>query len=301
MILTVTLNAALDVTYQVPSLVPHASHRVTHVHARAGGKGVNVARVLAALGHPVLVTGLAGGATGEAIRADLAAAGLTDALVPTAGTARRTTTVVAADTGDATVFNEPGPLVSAGEYASFRDRYRDLLGGVDVVALSGSLPPGVPDSAYADLVAIARAAGVRTVLDTSGPALRVGLAARPDVVKPNAAELADLAGPDPLGDTAVVASYGPDGLVATTAGGVWRARVPTPLTGNPTGAGDSVVAVLCAGLAAGRPWPDLLREAAAVSAAAVVAPFAGDFDADTHRRVRPTVLVEEVHAPGAHR
>ncbi|HEV2779607.1 MAG TPA: PfkB family carbohydrate kinase, partial [Actinophytocola sp.] len=178
MILTVTLNAALDVTYEVSRLEPNATHRVRAVHRRAGGKGVNVARVLRALAHDVLVTGLAGGPTGAGIRADLAESGIPDAFVPIAGDARRTVTVTTGD-GGATVFTEPGPPVAAAEWAQFLDAYRDLARRAAVVVLSGSLPAGLPGDAYARL--LRDAAGAVTILDTSGDPLRAGLAGRPHV------------------------------------------------------------------------------------------------------------------------
>ncbi|MFI9100070.1 1-phosphofructokinase family hexose kinase [Streptomyces fildesensis] len=310
MILTVTLNAALDVTYFVDSLVPRTSHRVDTVHERAGGKGVNVARVLSTLGRPAVVTGLRGGDTGDRLRGELRTAGLRDELVPVAGESRRTVTIVSREDGDATVFNQSGPSVTPREWEVFTERYTRLLRDADVVVLSGSLPPGLPADAYAHLVTLAREEGVATVLDTSGPALRAALAAGPDVVKPNADELAAVTGHEDVADAAaalralgartIVASRGPDGLHAITPEGSWRATPPERLTGNPTGAGDACVAALAAGLATGAPWPAVLCEAVALSAAAVLRPTAGDFDADAYRRFRTAVPVEEVHAARTH-
>ena len=128
MILTVTLNTALDITYRVPALTPHASHRVTEVTERPGGKGLNVARVLAALGHEVTVTGFAGGDTGRTLRERLAhEPRVADALRPVAGATRRTIAVVDAATGDTTQLNEPGPQVSPAEWAAFLSAYEELL------------------------------------------------------------------------------------------------------------------------------------------------------------------------------
>ncbi|MFD0110561.1 1-phosphofructokinase family hexose kinase [Streptomyces sp. NPDC127164] len=195
MILTVTLNTALDITYRVPGLRPHASHRVREVTERPGGKGLNVARVLAALGHEVTVTGFAGGTTGDTVRAGLTGVpGVADALVPVAGATRRTIAVVDERTGDTTQLNEPGPAVAPAEWNAFQEAYEELLAGAAAVALCGSLPPGVPVGAYAGLVRAARAAGVPVLLDTSGEPLRRGVAARPDIIKPNADELAELTG-----------------------------------------------------------------------------------------------------------
>ncbi|MER7151735.1 PfkB family carbohydrate kinase, partial [Streptomyces lydicus] len=159
MILTVTLNAALDITYRLPRLRPHGTNRVTEVSERPGGKGLNVARVLASLGHRTVATGFAGGGTGEALRALLAETGVTDALVPVGGASRRTVAVVDEAGGDTTQLNEPGPTVSPAEWDAFLGTYRELLDGARAVALCGSLPPGVPVDVYARLTRAARTAG----------------------------------------------------------------------------------------------------------------------------------------------
>jgi tagatose 6-phosphate kinase len=307
-ILTVTLNTALDLTYGVPALVPHTSHRVTDLSERPGGKGVNVARVLAALGHDSVVTGFAGGTTGAVLRERLAAlpcgpATVTDALVPVAGDTRRTLAVVDRATGDTTQFNEPGPHVTADEWAAFLGSYRELLGAADAVALCGSLPPGIHVGAYAELVRLARTAGVPVLLDTSGEPLRRGIAARPDLIKPNADELAQLTGArEPLrgardarrrGAHGVIASLGPGGMLAVSPEGTWQASPPAPVKGNPTGAGDSAVAGLLSGLVEGLDWPDRLRRAVALSTATVLAPTAGDFDRAAYEELLPRVGIEE--------
>ncbi|MEV6763508.1 1-phosphofructokinase family hexose kinase [Streptomyces sp. NPDC051105] len=302
MILTVTLNTALDITYRVGALRPHASHRVSDVTERPGGKGVNVARVLAALGHATTVTGFAGGATGRAVRERLAGVpGVRDALLTITGPTRRTIAVVDELTGDTTQLNEPGPQISPAEWAAFLDHYEELLPGASAVALCGSLPPGVPVGAYAGLIKSARSAGVPVLLDTSGEPLRRGVAARPDLVKPNAAELAELTGShDPLratqdarrrGARTVVASLGTQGLLALTPEGRWRATPPSREHGNPTGAGDSAVAGLLSGLVAQLPWPDRLARAVALSAATVRAPTAGEFDGPTYEKLLGQVTV----------
>ncbi|GAA0688692.1 1-phosphofructokinase family hexose kinase [Kitasatospora atroaurantiaca] len=308
MIVTVTLNAAVDVTYRLDRLDRHGSNRVREVAQRAGGKGVNVSRVLGALGHETVVTGLAGGAAGQALRADLAAAGLREELVPVAGETRRTVAVVEEADGDTTILLEPGPAVSPAEWSAFLTRYERLLAGAAAVVLSGSLPVGLPPDAYGVLVGLARAQRVPAVLDADGEALRGGLPAGPALVKPNAAELAAVTGAaDPragagwlraAGAGSVVASLGPDGLLACTPQGSWRARPPERVAGNPTGAGDAAVAALTVGLVAGTPWPDRLADAVALSAATVLAPLAGSYDADAYRSMRQRVRVEPLGADG---
>ncbi|MEU1251809.1 1-phosphofructokinase family hexose kinase [Streptomyces chartreusis] len=302
MILTVTLNTALDITYRVRALRPHASHRVSEVTERPGGKGLNVARVLAALGHEVTVTGFTGGATGRMVQERLTGVpGVVDALLPVSGSTRRTIAVVDERTGDTTQLNEPGPTVTPAEWSAFQEAYDDLVASASVVALCGSLPPGVPVGAYAGLVRSAKAAEVPVLLDTSGEALRRGVAARPDIIKPNADELAELTGShDPLratqdarrrGARTVVASLGKSGLLAVTPEGRWQATPPTRLHGNPTGAGDAAVAGLLSGLVEKLPWPDRLTRATALSAATVVSPTAGEFDRATYEEFLNRVAV----------
>ncbi|MGK4578972.1 1-phosphofructokinase family hexose kinase [Kitasatospora sp. HPMI-4] len=306
MILTVTLNAALDITYRLDRLHRHGGNRVGAVAERAGGKGVNVSRVLHALGQRTAVTGLAGGLTGAALRRDLAAAGLLDHLLPIDGESRRTVAVVEEQAGDTTILLEPGPVVRPGEWARFLDHLGGLLPGAAAVVFSGSLPRGVPGDAYARLVRLAHAHGVPAVLDADGEALRAALPARPAVIKPNVDELAAATGlADPVaaarslqaaGAGAVIASLGPEGLIALTSHGGWRARPPERLAGNPTGAGDAAVAALTLGLVTGASWPDRLAEAVALSAAAVAAPLAGDFDPAVHHRLRSLVDVRPLRS-----
>jgi tagatose 6-phosphate kinase len=285
------------------------------VGRRAGGKGVNAARVLAGLGRDVVVTGLLGGMTGALARAELGAAGLLEETVAVAGESRVTIAVVE-DDGRVTGFSELGPEVSAAEWAVMHARFAELSARAQAVVLAGSLPPGVPEDAYAQLV-FASAAPV--LLDAEGAALLRGVAAGPAVVAINRAELAGVVGGSVddvvaaagslrsagagaragagAGAGAVVVSCGADGLVAVTGEGVWSARPPEVLVGNPTGAGDAASAAVVAGMVDGVGWPERVAEAVALSAAAVAAPQAGSFDAAVYRRMRSAVEVREL-APG---
>jgi tagatose 6-phosphate kinase len=292
MILVVSLNPALDVTHHVAKVDWSGVNRPREVHATPGGKGLNVARTLRALGCDVLVVGLAGGVTGEAVSTGLDEAGVPSRFSPVAGETRRTFAVVDLARDDAALFNEPGPTVSAGEYEEFLVLYEESLAWCSAVVLSGSLPPGLPQDSYAGLAARAAAAAMPVVLDAAGPALRHGAAGGPAIAKPNLAELATAVGRPLVGLTAaagaaaelrdagagaVVVSLGGDGLLAVTGDGIWRAAPPAPVAGNPTGAGDAVVAGLAHGLVLGRPWAERLRHATALGTAAVAAPAAGQF------------------------
>lgn len=322
MIVTVTLNPALDVTYRVDRVVPGASHRVSAVTAVAGGKGVNVASVLTGLGVPVVAAGLLGGDTGARLSADLSGRRIRHDFARCAGETRRSVTVVSESDGEATVFNEPGPNVSPAEWTAFLAHLRDLLQevGARVVVVSGSLPRGVPAHACGEVVLLARETGALTIVDTSGDALGGALPSGPDVVKPNRDELAEVTGlelapgPESLvsgagllqdrGAHDVLVSSGSDGLVfvpSRTAGPAQeagsgrptasRAWLPTPLSGNPTGAGDAAVAAVAFGLSTGSPPERWLAEAVAWSAAAVLHPLAGQVRSDDVDRLRPQVLV----------
>lgn len=293
MIAVVSLNPALDVTHHVDGVDWAGVNRPVRVTWAPGGKGVNVARTLHALGTEARLLGLAGGSTGEALRAGLRASGVPAVVTEIAGETRRTFAVVDTRRAEVAIFNEPGPPVSTGEYARFLDAYRMALGHSRAVVLSGSLPSALPPDTYAELIAMAMLAGVPALLDTSGAALLPGVAAGPAVVKPNLPELATAVG-RPLdghdlsavlsaaselrdqGSDAVIVSMGPAGLLAVTSDGAWLA-VPQPVAGNPTGAGDAVVAGLARGLALGWPWPERLRHAAALGSATAAAPSAGEF------------------------
>jgi tagatose 6-phosphate kinase len=301
-IVTLTLNPALDLTYSIPELKAGTTHR-PKVLAQAGGKGVNVARTLHALGRETVAVLPLGGFDGEAVRAELEDAGVPHHVIPIRGATRRTVTVVE-ESGLATGFNESGPELAAEEWAEMCAAVASLLetavlDTASVLVLSGRLPRGLPDDAYTELIALADVHGIPTILDTEGAPLLAALPAGPAIVKPNAHELFDATGLTDRriaarqlldrGARAVVSSHGPDGLTALTADGTWTARPPRIGGGNPTGAGDASVAALAIGLADGSPWPAMLAEAAALSAATVLTDRAGVFDAEAYERFRSEI------------
>jgi len=304
-IVVVCLNPALDVTHQLDAVGWGEVNRPRAVHARPGGKGLNVARTLHALGADVLVLGLAGGITGAGVEAALRELGVPTAFTPVTGETRRTFSIV--DDSRVTAFHEAGPEVGAAEFAEFCTDYQKAAAEAQAVVLSGSLPPGLPAGTYATLI---QTAGIPVVLDTHGEALRRGAAAGPAVVKPNLAELAALAGrpltarrgaelaavaAGELGRAgAVVVTLGPQGLLAATGDGRWRVRMPAAVAGNATGAGDAVTAALAHGIVAGRPWHERLRHAVALGAATAAAPVAGEFRPQDYLDALRAVMVEEV-------
>ncbi|MCX5381895.1 1-phosphofructokinase [Streptomyces sp. NBC_00083] len=282
-ILTVTPNPSLDRTYEVPGLRRGAVLRATGERVDPGGKGVNVSRAVAAAGHRTLAVLPLGGAPGALVAELLAAEGIEVAVVPVAGRTRSNIAVVEPD-GSLTKINAPGPELSAAESELLLAAVREHSVGADWIACCGSLPPGLAPRWYADLVVRAHEAGARVALDTSGPALMAALRERPDVVKPNAEELARAVG-RPLatvgdaveaaeemrqsGAGAVLASLGADGQLLVCAAGTYFACAPVDAVRSSVGAGDASLAGF---LTAGGEGPRALAAAVAHGAAAVRLP-----------------------------
>ncbi|WP_337000618.1 MULTISPECIES: 1-phosphofructokinase family hexose kinase [unclassified Microbacterium] len=287
MILTVTPNPALDLTWRVDRLVEGGTHRADAGAARAGGKGLNVARVAHAEGADVLAITTSGGPVGTEFAAELAASGVPHVLVPVAADTRRSIAVVDEARGDTTIINERGANPTDVEWAALLAEVVERLPSARVLVVSGSLPPAAPESLLPMLIAVGKDAGVPVIVDTSGPALLRAADAGATVLKPNAAELVEATGiADPIdgarsllarGAELVLLSLGADGMLAVTASDLVQARLDEPLAGNPTGAGDAGVAACAVLYADGVRDPEqILRRATAWSAAAVLAPLAGD-------------------------
>jgi tagatose 6-phosphate kinase len=299
MILCICASPALDLTYRVERLAVAGTNRVREVGQRPGGKAINVARLLQLLGEDVRLLSTAGGDTGTELAAGLGRYGISHDLVPTEASTRRTVAILDEASGEVTMLNEPAIVE---DWPAFVARASELIPGADVVVISGALPGAAPADGFAQLIAIARAHDRPVVLDTSGPALAASLAAGPTVIKPNADELRDCSPEvDPTAaawslaerwQVSVVASLGADGLVAVDGETAWRARPARVLSGNPTGAGDAVVAGLARGLHSGTAIGSQLTECVALASAAVLAPSAGELDLQDYQRERTGVVVQ---------
>jgi len=297
-ILTVTLNPCVDRTIVIDRLRVGEIIRARRSDTIAGGKGNNVARVLKALGAPVQPVVLAGGETGQLIiRLLRERDGLEPVVSPIREASREVVTVLAGARqpdagapagagapGIQTAYVEPGPLVTPEEAASLVQVVAARLAEADLLVLSGSVPCPAMNDTYARLIGLARDRGVRTILDTRDEALRLGSAARPDVLNCNRAEaelllghaLADLPSArnavralQSRGPTLVTLTLGPEGFLACSAEGCWRLNPPPVKVVNPVGAGDALVAGVALGLVRGWPVPELLRYAQAVAAASL--------------------------------
>ncbi len=194
MIITVTLNAAIDKSLSVPNFRIGRRHRTVEQRTMAGGKGVNIARTLKALGQPVIATGFAGGATGTHIVEQLTDESILNDFVRIRDESRTNTSVLDPTTGEQTEINERGPSVSEREIELFRDKLLYLARGAAIVVFAGSLPPGVDPELYASLIHDLARMEVTTVVDTDGEPLRRAVRAEPDVVSPNVLEAEELIG-----------------------------------------------------------------------------------------------------------
>ncbi|MFP5377950.1 MAG: 1-phosphofructokinase family hexose kinase [Acidimicrobiia bacterium] len=283
MIVTVTPNPSVDRTLEVPLVERGAVLRATSTRVDAGGKGVNVTRALVANGHASLAVLPLGGGDGEVLSRLLADGGIPHRAVPIAAATRTNVTLSEPD-GTVTKVNAPGAALAGAELEAVVDAAIVSLRGATWLVGCGSLPGGAPDRLYATLVELAHAAGVRAAVDTSGAPLAAALAAGPDVIKPNLAELAELAG-RPLatvddvvaaasaaraaGAGSVVVSLGARGALLVDGSEPVLAVPPPVHARSDVGAGDTLLAGF---LAAGGAGPGALRAGVAWAAAAVALP-----------------------------
>jgi 1-phosphofructokinase/tagatose 6-phosphate kinase len=295
-IVTVTVNAALDRTLTVPGFQIGYRHRSSDVLALAGGKGINVARALKILDVPVVATGLAGGRTGTRIIEELTGEAILNDFVRIAGESRTSTAVVEPTSGTYTEINEWGPEVTTAELETLMEKLHYLARGADFVVLAGSLPRKVPTSFYADAIRDLARRDVRVVLDTEGEALQAGVDAAPYLVSPNQAEAEQLVGQELEDDDDflmaldVIAERGPRNVVITLDNGCFallkvgrrtrRLRAFAPLVEpiSVVGSGDVLVAQLLAAIVDDQPADDAIRLAVAAGTASVRAVGAGRFD-----------------------
>jgi 1-phosphofructokinase family hexose kinase len=312
MIITVTLNAALDKTLEVPNFTPGRRHRTVDQTTMPGGKGVNIARAIKRLGQPVIAAGLVGGATGTRIVEALSYESILNAFVRIGEESRTNTAVIDPTTGMQTEVNERGPEVSAAELDLFREKILYLAKGASMCVFAGSLPRGVEPGIYGELISEVRRLGVTTVLDTEGEPLRLGVRAEPDVVSPNELEAEELVGHEFNGDDdrvdAVVEMTRlgareaimtvPDGCYARVldngAASLWRVSVAEQEARSTIGAGDAFLAGYVAARYGGSSAVESLRFAVACGAESTQHFGAGVIDPGRVERLLTEVEAERV-------
>lgn len=280
MIVTVTPNPSVDRTIMVGTLNAGSVHRAQRVHVDPGGKGVNVARTLAAAGHPTVALMPSGGPEGARLTRLLAPESVPVAAVPVAAATRSNIAVVEAD-GTTTKFNEQGVALTSEELTALQGRVAEFARRAAWVVTCGSLPAGCGDALHGRIVETARAAGARVAVDASGPPLAAACQARPDLIKPNLTELSELAGRplNQLGEVleqaqslrssgigTVLVTLGDAGALLVEDAGAWHATSTPVEVRSTVGAGDATLAGF---LMAGGSGPKALRTAVAYGTAAV--------------------------------
>ncbi|MEH3055322.1 MAG: 1-phosphofructokinase family hexose kinase [Patulibacter minatonensis] len=319
MIITVTLNAAIDKTLIVPNFQPGRRHRTVEQGTLPGGKGVNVARTLKHLGIPVIATGFQGGPTGTRIVEALTAESVLSDFVRIREESRTNTALLDPTNGIQTEINERGPQVTEAEVELFREKLLYLASGAAVVIFAGSLPRGVEATLYADLVRDLRATGITVVVDADGEVLQLAARSAPTVVSPNRREAEELVGYEFSGDAddelidalGAVRRLGPqealitlpDGCAAALKEGqniaISRARIPQREAVAPIGSGDAFLAGFLAARYQGRSDRDALRYAVACGADSTQRLGAGVVDPDEVNRLSDMVEVAALEPDAA--
>jgi 1-phosphofructokinase family hexose kinase len=311
MIITVTLNPALDKTLQVPNFTPGRRHRTVDQMTMPGGKGVNVARAIKRLGQPVIATGIAGGATGTRIVEALNDDSILNDFVRIREESRTNTAVLDPTTGQQTEINERGPAVTSQELELFHDKLMYLAKGASMCVFAGSLPRGVEPGIYADLIREVRRLGVTTVLDTEGESLRLGVRAEPDLISPNELEAEELVGQEfnDVEDRAQavleMARLGAREAIMTMRDGcyanvfdenhvVYRVTVPEQEARSRIGSGDAFLAGYVAARYGGRSPVECLRYGVACGAESVQHFGAGLLDPANVDRLLGDVEAEQL-------
>ncbi len=314
MIVTVTLNAAIDRTVTVPNFQLGQRHRASQWLSLAGGKGINVARALKRLDVPVVATGLAGGGTGTRIVEELTAEAILNDFVRIGDESRTSTAVVDPTANTYTEINEWGPHVEPEELEMLQEKLRYLSRSADAVVFAGTLPRAVHPAFYGEAIRELNRRGVQTVLDTEGEPLRLGVEAGPSLVSPNQREAEGLVGQEfhetadfAMGLDAIADMGARDILVTQETGAYARVReervarrlhasAPPVDPLSAVGSGDVLLAAFLAARIDGRPAGEALRAAVAAGAASTLEVGAGRFDPRDAGRLQASVDVRELEA-----
>ncbi|HFH9838629.1 TPA: tagatose-6-phosphate kinase [Streptococcus suis] len=277
MILTITLNPSVDIAYQLDTFHLDTVNRVEKVQKTAGGKGLNVTRVLKQVGEDVVATGFIGGELGSYVKKQLTRNDIKNSFVEIGNETRNCIAVL--HDGQQTEILEQGPTIQEHEALNFIEHLEIILNNVDVVAISGSLPKGLASNYYVEIVELCKKCGVAVVLDCSGEALKNVLEShqKPTVIKPNTEELSQLIGKNVTDDIQelkavlsgqlfqgiewIVVSLGAKGAFAKHKDKFYRVKIPKINVVNPVGSGDSTVAGIAASLAHALPDVELLKNA----------------------------------------
>lgn len=308
MILTVTLNPAVDKTYTTGELITGHVNRMRSAMSLAGGKGVNVTKVLRQYDFPVCATGFLGGYAGDFIEDYLKGIQVDCRFIRVEGETRSNMNILA-DNGYVTEILEPGPEIGEEHLQQFLRQYEAMLPDCEMVVLSGSAARGLPDDIYPRLIEKARMRGIKTMLDTSGDSLKRALLAKPYLIKPNLKELEYIVGHKLVNRDAVVeaaleihksgiahviVSMGQKGLISVSGGYAYFAKAGKIRAVNTVGCGDCVVASYAMSILNGESKEETLRKAAAISAANATTLKSAEIPREVAKELYDGISVEKI-------
>lgn len=309
MILTVTLNAAIDKRYVVEGYQVGQVNRVKECSYVPGGKGLNVSKPAAIYGAEVVATGFVGGHSGNYIEDSLKPFGIKSEFYHVEAESRSCINIWDEINHVQTEFLEPGFTLTEKEFEGFEEKFRTLVTDAKVVTMSGSVPKGLDGTAYQRLVKIGKKAGKQVILDTSGKLLEMGIQAAPTLIKPNIDEIRMLTGKTcndiaeiidaakeihKNGVKIVAVSLGADGSLAVGEEGTFRAEVPKIDAVNTVGCGDSMIAGFAVGMEEGLSLPEMLKKASAISAAAAMREETGFFVMQDMEKLLPEIKIKKL-------
>jgi len=309
MILTITLNTSIDRRFVTSGAKQGEVNRVLECTYTAGGKGLNVSRILKLSGEKLLAGGLAGGYAGKYIEAELDNMQIPYNFYHVAGESRSCINIWDKETKQQTEYLEPGFVVTQEEAEGFRTHFQAQIQDADILTISGSVPKGIDTDFYRDLIAAAKGCGKKVILDTSGELLVSGIQAKPTVIKPNIDEIRTLTGRkcedlDQIIDAAemlhsdgveyVVISLGGKGSVMKSTDGVYQTIIPEIKTVNTVGCGDSMVAGLAIGLKRDYSSEELLKQAAAIATAAAMSEGTGYYEQNNMKQIYDQIMIRKL-------
>lgn len=310
MIVTITLNPSIDISYPLPEFKLDTVNRVTEVRKTAGGKGLNVTRVLKQLDADVLASGLLGGCLGDSIKTELSESNIKHSFAQINGETRNCIAIL--HEGKQTEILESGPFICEREAAAFLKHFKDLVADASILSFSGSLPEGLPVDFYAQMLTICQQQAKPVVMDCSGEALKSALIgeAKPLLIKPNLEELAGLLGrpiasddsalqaalSDPLFTDVdwIVVSLGAQGAFAKHADTFYRVTIPKIAVVNPVGSGDATVAGFVAALAANESDEAILKKGNALGMLNAQEPLTGYVNLANYQQLYEQITVKKL-------
>lgn len=311
MIVTITMNPSIDISYPLDTLSLDQVNRAANVSKTAGGKGLNVTRVLHELGGEVLATGVIGGFHGDYVKYQLDNEGIVHDFSTIQGETRNSIAVL--HEGKQTEILEAGPTVSEKEQEQFLSKYQDLLKQADVLTISGSLAKGFDSAFYSELIRQANTAGVKVLLDTSGQALKDSLLSldKPFLIKPNTDELTDLIGKEVVADDidslkealshelfeglpCIMVSMGSSGAIVKYEDIFYRLNIPKVTAINPVGSGDATIAGLAYGIDQNKIFEDTLKTAMTTGVLNAMEQKTGHIDMKKFDEIYNQVTIEKI-------